>query len=75
MTDQANVTAVALSLGPLGDNGGSTETHAPEAGSLAIDAMSPEDCALSLSEPLLDQRFVNRPVGSACDAGSIEAEQ
>jgi len=72
MSDQPDVGPDQLKLGPLGDDGGFTETHAPEAGSVAIDAMSPEDCALSLPEPLGDQRYVNRPVGAACDAGSVE---
>ncbi len=72
VSDQPNVAADELKLGPLGDDGGFTETHAPEAGSAAIDVMLLEDCALSLPEPLGDQRFVNRPVGPACDAGSVE---
>ncbi len=74
LADLADVSAQALSLSPLADNGGATETHAPMPGSVAIDAMVPEDCARSLPEPLVDQRFVIRPVGSACDAGSVEVE-
>jgi predicted outer membrane repeat protein len=75
MSDQPGVAPEALKLGSLGDNGGFTETHAPEAGSVAIDAMWPEDCALSLSEPFGDQRSLRRPVGPACDAGSVEFEE
>jgi predicted outer membrane repeat protein len=75
MSDQPGVAPDALKLGSLGDNGGFTETHAPEAGSVAIDAMLPEDCALSLPEPFGDQRYLNRPVGPACDAGSVEFEE
>jgi predicted outer membrane repeat protein len=74
-TDQTEVSVDALRLGPLADNGGNTETHAPEPGSAAIDAMSSEDCAMSLNDPRVDQRFINRPMGSGCDAGSIEVEQ
>ena len=72
MSDQRNVAPEDLRLGSLGDDGGLTETHAPQAGSVAIDVMSPEDCALALPVPLDDQRFVRRPVGAACDAGSVE---
>ena len=36
-TDQVNVTTEDLSLGPLADNGGPTETHALLPGSVAID--------------------------------------
>ncbi|MGB5351756.1 MAG: right-handed parallel beta-helix repeat-containing protein [Polyangiales bacterium] len=75
MSDQPGVAPDALKLGSLGDNGGFTDTHAPEAGSVAIDAMLPEDCALSLPEPLDDQRYLNRPLGPACDAGSVEFEE
>ncbi|MGB5732165.1 MAG: right-handed parallel beta-helix repeat-containing protein [Acidimicrobiia bacterium] len=74
MSDQPGVAPDALKLGSLGDNGGFTETHGPEAGSVAIDAMLPEDCALSLPEPLSDQRYLNRPIGPVCDAGSVEFE-
>lgn len=73
-SDQPSVAPSALMLGPLQDNGGFTETHAPGAGSVAVNAMVPEDCAVSLPEPLGDQRYVRRPVGAACDAGSVEFE-
>jgi hypothetical protein len=72
--DQVSVASDALKLEPLADNGGFTESHAPAPGSAAIDAMLAEDCSLSLPEPLQDQRFVNRPVGAACDIGSVEVE-
>lgn len=67
-------------LGPLQANGGPTETHALLAGSPAIDAGSPVDCATPASGPLLeDQRQMPRPVdGDAdgidvCDLGAFEA--
>ena len=62
-TDQ--VVASAL-LGPLGDNGGPTPTHALLAGSPAIDTA---DAALC---PATDQRGVARPQGPVCDAGAVE---
>ncbi len=55
-------------VGPLQDNGGSTETHALLPGSPAIDAG--EDAAA----PLTDQRGVVRPVGSASDIGAYELQ-
>ena len=73
-SDQPSIAPSALLLGPLQDNGGWTETHAPAAGSVAVNAMVLEDCALSLPEPLDDQRDVRRPIGAACDAGSVEFE-
>lgn len=59
-------------LSLLGDNGGSTPTHALPAGSPAIDSGSPARC------PEIDQRGFFRPIdgnddGSAvCDMGSYE---
>jgi hypothetical protein len=55
-------------LGPLQNNGGSTQTHALMAGSLAIDAALPVNC------PATDQRGVNRPQGVSCDIGAYELE-
>ncbi len=54
-------------LGPLQNNGGPTYTHLPAAVSPAIDAGSATVC------PPLDQRGVARPLGAACDIGSVEA--
>ena len=62
-----------LVLGPLANNGGSTETHALLAGSPAIDAA--HDC-YDLSNPSVlvtyDQRGESRPEGAACDLGAYE---
>lgn len=53
-------------LGALADNGGETDTLAPQAGSPAIDAGTNDGC------PATDQRGVARPQGSACDTGAVE---
>ncbi len=75
-TDRVDVTAAELSLGPLQDNGGPTETHALLPGSVAIDWIPLADCldadGVSLNE---DQRGVSRPQGIACDVGAFELEQ
>jgi beta-glucanase (GH16 family) len=55
-------------LGPLGDNGGPTATHALQAGSPAIDAGDNAGC------PATDQRGVSRPQGTGCDVGAFELE-
>ena len=55
-------------LGPLGDNGGLTETLALEVGSPAVDAGDDSAC------PAVDQRGVARPAGEGCDMGAFELE-
>jgi hypothetical protein len=63
-----NITTVSpnsLKLGPLANNGGSTQTNALGQGSVAIDAAT-GDC------PINDQRGVHRPQSSACDVGAYE---
>jgi hypothetical protein len=52
-------------LGPLGDNGGPTDTRALLEGSPAIDAGA--GCAAT------DQRGVARPAGGGCDIGAFES--
>jgi CSLREA domain-containing protein len=54
-------------LGPLGDNGGPTQTHDLLPGSPAIDAGS-GDCP----PPVDDQRGISRPQGAGCDIGAFE---
>jgi hypothetical protein len=55
-------------LGPLQDNGGSTDTHLPRPGSLVIDAGN------VTTAPPRDQRGVTRPQGPTSDIGSVEVE-
>ncbi len=75
-TDQADVSAEELKLGPLADNGGGTKTHAVLAGSVAIDVTPSEICEVVLDEPLTeDQRGVPRPQGLGCDVGAFESGQ
>lgn len=62
--DYQNETAL---LGPLGDNGGPTRTHAPLVGSVAIDG------GTGVGAPARDQRGNTRPAGSATDIGAVEA--
>jgi CSLREA domain-containing protein len=65
--------STALRLGPLQDNGGGTQTIAPQAGSVAIDAGDPATCA---AEPVSnrDQRGEVRPQGIGCDVGAVEVK-
>lgn len=69
-TDQQGIDPL---LGPLADNGGSTLTHMPLAGSPLIDAGSNDAC------PATDQRGFTRPVDgtgdgqAVCDIGAVEA--
>jgi hypothetical protein len=55
-------------LGPLGDNGGQTDTVPLLEGSPAIDAADAAACLAT------DQRGVARPQRSACDIGAFELE-
>jgi len=57
-------------LGALANNGGSTNTHALQAGSAAIDK---GDC--SAGAVTTDQRGTARAQGSACDIGAYEVNQ
>ncbi|RLC75165.1 MAG: hypothetical protein DRJ03_30695 [Chloroflexi bacterium] len=56
-------------LGPLADNGGSTQTHAPLPGSPAIDAIPTDECLVGA-----DQRGKPRPQGTGCDIGAYELQ-
>jgi len=68
-TDSGSKQNADAKLGPLGANGGETDTMALLAGSPAIDAGTNEGC------PSADQRGVARPQGPACDIGAFELEQ
>jgi hypothetical protein len=71
--DQWGVSAEDLNLGPLQDNGGPTLTHAPSAGSFAIDEIPVADCVDGDGVPVsIDQRGGGRPWGSTCDIGAVE---
>ena len=74
-TDRVDVSAGDLSLAPLADNGGPTETRALLPGSVAIDVIPEAACVDSDGEPLTtDQRGDARPEagGSMCDVGAFE---
>ena len=74
-TDLVSVSEAALNLGPLQDNGGPTETHALDIGSVAIDVIPTAMCLDEDDQPLTtDQRGEPRPGGTACDVGSFEAQ-
>ena len=65
--------SAALRLGQLQDNGGPTQTIAPQLDSVAIDAGDPAICA---AEPVYnhDQRGEVRPQGIGCDVGAVEVK-
>ncbi|HXJ73207.1 MAG TPA: choice-of-anchor Q domain-containing protein, partial [Candidatus Dormibacteraeota bacterium] len=67
--DQFGLTAAALKLGPLADNGGPTPTRALLTGSPAIDAGNETDFLAT------DQRGVPRPFGPRADIGAFEGAQ
>jgi hypothetical protein len=74
-TDQVDVSAEALKLGELADNGGPTMTHALGAGSVAIDVIPADMCVDAEGEPLTtDQRGEPRPGGTMCDMGAFEVQ-
>lgn len=57
---------VNLSLGPLANNRGATQTHLLQQDSPALDKGTGSGC------PQIDQRGVTRPQGQACDVGAVE---
>ena len=60
-------------LGPLQDNGGSTQTQALLPGSPAIDAGAPTGCTGADGAPITnDQRGAVRPEDPTCDLGAYE---
>ena len=60
-------------LGPIADNGGPTQTHAPLLGSPVIDAVPLVDLTDVDGNPVTtDQRGVARPQGIAGDIGAVE---
>ncbi|HMV86365.1 MAG TPA: putative Ig domain-containing protein [Blastocatellia bacterium] len=67
--DQVGTAAAPLDpkLGPLANNGGTTQTHRLLPGSSAINA------GMSNGAPTTDQRGVARPQNSAVDIGAVEA--
>ncbi|MCA9126743.1 MAG: hypothetical protein KDB22_06650, partial [Planctomycetales bacterium] len=64
-TTTGNLTDVDPMLGPLQNNGGSTDTHSLNMGSPALDAGSSAVAAV-------DQRGVTRPQGAGFDIGAVE---
>ncbi len=69
-TDLKNVDPL---LGPLQNNGGSTQTQALLKGSPAIDAGNPNGCIdFNVTVVDTDQRGWHRPNGLSCDIGAVE---
>lgn len=68
----------SISLGPLADNGGPTQTMALLAGNPLDGATAACDALDSMGVPTgvpigIDQRYFPRPFGPACDSGAYEA--
>jgi hypothetical protein len=60
-------------LGPLANNGGPTQTHILNAGSVAIDAGDPGvPGSGGTACEATDQRGITRPQGIRCDIGAVE---
>ena len=75
LTDQVDIPDPML--GPLKDNGGSSETHALLPGSPAIDQIPEAECLDADGQPLMtDQRGEPRPAGAEfrCDVGAFEVQ-
>ncbi len=68
-----DVTGSDPQLGPLGNNGGTTQTHLPAATSPVVDTIPPgiSDCGTTVT---IDQRGFTRPSGAGCDKGSVEVQ-
>jgi Chlamydia polymorphic membrane protein (Chlamydia_PMP) repeat len=80
--DPINVTAAALMLGPLADNGGPLPTHLPQRGSPAIDTGDPSAVANMGGVPHFDQRGTpysrvfdgDASGGPRIDKGAVESD-
>jgi hypothetical protein len=70
------ITGVPPLLGPLADNGGPTQTHAPLPGSPVINAGDPAAIAGQGDVPLYDQRGkpYTRVYGGRVDMGAVEVQ-
>ncbi len=66
----SNVVGGDPRLGPLGDNGGPTETMLPQSDSPAVATGDPNVCQVGLVSGL-DQRGAERPTRT-CDAGAVD---
>ena len=68
-----DVTGSDPQLGPLGNNGGTTQTHLPAATSPVVDTIPPgiNGCGTTVTT---DQRGFTRPSGAGCDKGSVEVQ-
>lgn len=66
-TEPSDISNGDPDLGPLTDNGGPTMTHLPSSDGDAVDN-GPLSCLAT------DQRGEFRPVGPACDIGSVEVQ-
>lgn len=66
LTFAGDLPNTAPQLGPLQANGGVAPTHAPLAGSPAINSANAAECLV------VDERQVPRPQGGACDIGAVE---
>ena len=63
----------APNLGSLANNGGSTQTRLPQAGSPLVDAIPVGSCQASIAADVTtDQIGTTRPQGPACDVGAVE---
>jgi hypothetical protein len=69
---QVGATYASIAVSALAENDGPTQTMALSAGSIAIDAATPEirAAATAITQPTVDQRGVAR--GNASDAGAFE---
>lgn len=68
-TPSANDTTGALSLGPLANNGGPTQTHLPVAPVIDAIPNGTNGCGTTVA---IDQRNITRPSGGGCEKGSVE---
>ncbi|HEY2387720.1 MAG TPA: right-handed parallel beta-helix repeat-containing protein [Candidatus Binatia bacterium] len=68
-------TPIDPALGPLQDNGGTTETCEPANGSVAVNHVPLASCTETSGTVLPnDQRGFTRPAGVACDVGALERD-
>lgn len=71
-TDQVSISAANLNLGSLANNGGDTETHLPQSGSVTLNNGNPNDNSDAQNGAINYNRDVGAAESNLCDVYNIQ---